>query len=74
MATLIDSAKTYNVFGDSDDKEEEFEGFRFEMPEVKWASGGNVRRQSADAETVDERPKPEEVANLSLDAKPIQYL
>ncbi|XP_065057630.1 piggyBac transposable element-derived protein 4-like [Rhopilema esculentum] len=64
----------YNVFGDSDDEEEEFEGFRFEMPEVKWALGGNVRRQSADAETVDERPKPAEVANLSLDAKPIEYL
>ena len=33
-----------------------------------------MRRQSADAETVDERPKPAEVANLLLDAKPIKCL
>eukprot|EP00795_Rhopilema_esculentum_P017406 gene17406-biopygen6343 len=60
----------YNVFGDSDDEEEEFEGFRFEMPEVKWALGGNVRRQSADAETVDERPKPAECAPCFIPEEP----
>ena len=63
----------FNVFVDSEDDEEELEGFRFEMPEVKWTVRGSVQPQSADPEAMQDRPKPAQAINLPLDAKPVDF-
>ena len=63
-----------NVFGDSDE-EEEFEGFRFEMPpldDVEWTLNSEPSL-SADPDALDDLPEPGPTMNIADNANALFY-